>query len=73
VAKLFKVYPKRNRHQNGIIITPDMSVVVTTKMHTLDSFNNGAVEVKEAFLRLYCVDIKKGCFVKGDFEVETLN
>lgn len=33
---------------------------------------NGVVEVKESFMRLYGVDLKKGCYTKGDFNVEIL-
>jgi hypothetical protein len=73
MAKVFKVYPKQNRNVNGVSITPEMVAVITTKQTTLDPFCNGAVEIKDAFLRLYGVDIKKGYYTKNDFNVEILN
>lgn len=72
MAKLFKVTPKKARNVNGVVISPEMEVVVTTKSHTNDPFYNGAVEIKEAFMRVYGVDIKKGYYTKGDFKVEIL-
>lgn len=72
MAKLFKVTPNKSRNVNGVVISPEMEVIVTTKSHTNDPFYNGAVEVKESFMRLYGVDLKKGCYTKGDFKVEIL-
>ncbi|MDD4990729.1 MAG: DUF6140 family protein [Paludibacter sp.] len=72
MSKLFKVWPKKPRNTNSVIISPAMEVIVTTKSHTGDPFYNGAVEVKEAYMRLYGVDLKKGCYTKGDFEVQVL-
>lgn len=59
MAKQFKVTPKKARNVNGVVISPEMEVIVTTQSHTNDPFYNGAVEVKESFLRLYGVDLKK--------------
>lgn len=59
MVKLFKVSPRKLRNVNGIVISPEMGVVVTTKSHTNDPFCNGAVEVKESFMRLYGVELNK--------------
>lgn len=72
MPKVFKVTPKRVQRVNGVCITPEMEVIVTTRSYTSDPFYNGAVEVKEAFMKQYGVDIKKGCFNKGHFVVTVL-
>ena len=72
MSKQFKVCPKKPRNTNGVIISPAMEVIVITKSHTGDPFYNGAVEVKEAYQRLYGVDLKKGCYTRGDFEIQIL-
>lgn len=72
MSKLFKVAPKRAQKTNGVYISPEMSVVVTTKNHTTDPFYNGGVEVKEAFMHMYGIDIKKGNYYKGDFIFKAL-
>jgi hypothetical protein len=72
MAKVFKVYPKQTRNVNGVSITPEMVAIVTTKQTTLDPFSGGAVEIKNAFLDKYGVDIKKGYYTKNDFNVEIL-
>jgi hypothetical protein len=43
------------------VLTPEMKVIVTTDIHTSDSFYNGAKEIKEAYMRLYGFDYKKAC------------
>ena len=73
MAKVFKVTPKRVKRTNGTVLTPDMSITVTTLQHTSDPFYNGAKEIKEAYMRLYRFDYQKGCCNKGDFEVEKLD
>ena len=67
MERLFKVTPNKSRNVNRFVISPEMEVIVTTKFHTNDPFYNGAVEVKESFMRLYGVDLKKGCSTKGEF------
>jgi hypothetical protein len=46
---------------------------VTTRSHTATPFYNGAVEIKEQYMRMYQFDYKKaGCSV-NDFEFEKLD
>ena len=73
MAKVFRVTPKRIKRANNTVLTPEMSVVVTTIQHTLCPFNNGAKEIKEALMRLYSFDYNKANCNKGDFTVEQLD
>lgn len=41
MAKVFRVTPKRIKRANGLVLTPDMTVVVTTQQHMNSPFNNG--------------------------------
>ena len=70
--KVFKVIPKRIKRVNGTVLTPEMSVTVTTRMHTTTPFYNGAQEVAEAYMRIYGFDYKKACCSVNDFEVKVL-
>jgi hypothetical protein len=72
MAKLFKISPKRARNVNGVFIAPEMEAIVATNIQTTDPFYNEASEVREAFMRIFGVDIKRGCFTKNDFNYETL-
>ena len=72
MARVFKVKPRKEKRANGIIISPAMEVVVTTKQEASTPFYNGAVELKEAFMRLYGVDIKKGNYSQMDFLIEVI-
>jgi len=73
MAKVFRVTPKRIKRVNGTVLTPEMSVTVTTMQHTSDPFYNGAKEIKEAYMRLFCFDYQKACCNKNDFEVFKLD
>jgi len=73
MAKVFKVTPKRVKRANGTVLTPEMSITVTTVQHTSDPFYNGAIEIKEAYLRLYGFEYKKACCSKNDFEFSKLD
>jgi hypothetical protein len=70
--QIFKISPKRIRRVNGTVLSPEMSVVVTTKVLTSDPFYNGAKEIQEAYMRIYGFDYKKACCFKTDFNVEVL-
>ena len=59
MSRVFRVTPKRIKRTNGQVLTPDMSVVVTTKTHATSPFTNGAQERKEAYMRLYGFDYQK--------------
>lgn len=73
MSKVFRVTPKRIKRCNGLVLTPDMSIVVTTKLHTSNPFNNGAQEIKEAYMRLYGFDYRKACCSINDFDYEKLD
>ena len=67
MSKVFKVWPKRVKRTNGTVLTPEMAIVVTTKIHTSNPFYNGAQEIKETYMRLYGFDYKKACCNQSDF------
>ena len=71
--KVFRVIPKRVKHSNGQVLTPDMSITVTTRSHTTTPFYNGVVEIKEQYMRMYKFDDKKACCSMNDFEFEKLD
>jgi len=73
MARIFKVWPKRTTNRNGIRLSTEMEVTVTTKMPTSNPFYNGAAELKERYMFLYNVDLKKGCFNQNDFEWKALD
>lgn len=70
--KVFRITPKRIKRSNGLVLTPEMEVTVTTVMSVSDPFYNGAKEIQEAYMRLYGFDYKKACCSKGDFEYKAL-
>ena len=73
MSKVFRVTPKRIKRTNGTVLTPDMSITVTTLQHTSDPFYNGAKEIKETYMRLYSFDYQKACCSKNDFEFVKLD
>ena len=73
MSKVFRVTPKRIIRRNGLVLTPEMSIVVTTRNHTSSPFNNGAEEVKEQYMRMFGFDYKKACCSGNDFEFETFD
>lgn len=70
--QVFRITPKRIKRANGCVLTPEMSVTVTTKIRTSDPFYNGAQEIQEAYMRIYGFDYKKAYCTRGDFNVEVL-
>lgn len=68
MAKVFRITPKRIKRTNGAVLTPEMSVTVTTAIHTTNPFANGAKEIQEAYMRLYGFDYKKACCNPNDFD-----
>lgn len=64
--KAFKITPKRIKRSNGQVLTPEMSVVVSTNQS--NPFNNGATEVAEAYMRIYGYDYRKSHCCKVDFD-----
>ena len=73
MSKVFRITPKRTRHVNGQVITPEMVITVTTRQHCSNPFYNGAVEIKEQYMRMYQFDYKKACMSVGDFTYEALD
>ena len=73
MSKVFRITPKTVRRLNGMVLTPEMSVVVTTRQQTIDPFYNGAVEIQEAYMRLYGFNYKKACCTRAYFTVERLD
>lgn len=70
--RVFKVVPKRIKRANGLVLTPEMEVTVTTLMNVSDPFYNGAKELQEAYMRQYGFDYKKACCSRGDFDYRQL-
>ena len=73
MAKVFQITPKRIKRTNGTVLTPDMSITVTTMQHTNDPFYNGAKEIKETYSRIYSFDYQKACCCKNDFDFKKLD
>lgn len=73
MSKVFQITPKRILRTNGLVLTPEMTVTVTTGQHTSDPFYNGAKEIKEAYMRIYSFDYKKANCTKANFEYEKLD
>ena len=73
MSKVFRVTPKRVKRTNATILTPEMSIIVTTRQHTDNPFYNGAFEIKEQYMRQYNFDYKKACCSANDFNFEKLD
>ena len=73
MSKVFRLTPKRIKRVNGLVLTPEMSIVVTTRIHLNSPFDNGAEVVKEQYMRMFGFDYKKACCVESDFEYEKLD
>ena len=72
MSRVFQVTPKRIKRTNGTVLTPEMTITVTTKANST-TFTNGAKELQEAYMRLYNFDYKKANCNVGDFEFEALD
>ena len=55
------------------MLTPEMDIVVTTKIGVSNPFYNNAQEIKEAYMRLYQFDYKKACCSQSDFNYTALD
>lgn len=73
MSKVFRITPKRIKRANGTVLTPDMVITVTTRSHCNTPFYNGAVEIKEQYMRMYQFDYKKACCSAYDFDFEKLD
>lgn len=72
MAKVFFIAPKRTIRRNGQVLSPEMTLTVTTHSHSLSPFNNGAKEVKEAYQRIYNFDYQRCGCSSGDFTFDVL-
>jgi len=73
MSKVFQITPKRIKRMNGTVLTPEMTVTVTTAMHCSNPFSNGAKEIQEMYMRLYNFDYKKACCNQNDFDWRKLD
>ena len=73
MSKVFRITPKRTRRVNGQVITPEMVITVTTRQHVSNPFYNGAVEIKEQYMRMYQFDYKMACMSANDFTYQALD
>ena len=73
MSKVFRITPKRVKRSNGQVLTPDMSITVTTRSHTTTPFYNGAVEIKEQYMRMFQFDYKRANCSKFDFDFVKLD
>ena len=73
MSKVFRITPKRVKRVNGQVITPEMVITVTTRQHCSNPFYNGAVEIKEQYMRMYQFDYKKACMSAADFTYQALD
>ena len=70
--KVFQIWPKRTINRTGVIVTPSMSVTVELQYHAPTPL--GRSEVREAYLRIYNIDINKiGGSVPGNFNYLALD
>ena len=72
MSKVFRVTPKCTKRVNGTVLTPEMSVVVTTTQPATP-FYNGARELQDAYARLYAFDYRRACCSPNDFDFEKLD
>ena len=72
MPRVFQVTPKRIIRRNGEVLTPDMTVTVTTASYCNSPFSNGAKELKETYMRIYAFDYQKACCSSADFTFEAL-
>ena len=70
--KVFQVWPKRTLSANGQVLTPEMTVTVSLKYHSVSPFSNGIRDVAEAYMRIYRCDIKRLCCNAGNFNYKGL-
>lgn len=68
MPRVFKIVPKKTRKINGTVLTPDMTVTVTTRYYMPDPFCNGGIEEAEAYMQMYDFDFWQAACQKSDFE-----
>ena len=73
MSKVFKVWPKRLKRVNGVVLTPEMVIIVTIPMHVSNPFSNGVKEIKETYMRIYQFDYQKANCYPSDFNYKALD
>ena len=73
MSKVFRITPKRTKRTNGQVLTPEMTITVTTRLHTTTPFYNGAKEIQEQYMRMFQFDYKKACCPVNVFEFKRLD
>jgi hypothetical protein len=73
MSRVFRITPKHIKRSNGTVLTPEMTITVTTRSHTTTPFYNGAVEIKEQYMRMFQFDYNKACCSANDFEYEKVD
>ena len=73
MSKVFRIMPKRIKRSNGTVLTPDMVITVTTRQHTTDPFYNGAVEIREQYMRMFQFAYARAHCSKYDFDFVKLD
>lgn len=73
MSKVFQVVPKRIKRVNCTVLTPEMSVIVTTNQHPTTLFYNGAIELQAAYARQYGFDYRKAGCSANDFDYKKLD
>lgn len=56
MSKVFKITPKRIMRTNGLELTPEMSITVSTRLHTTTPFYDRGVEIKEQYMHMFQFD-----------------
>lgn len=70
---IFQIATKNRKQVNGIRIEPGMTVQVVTQSMSNPITTNGGQAVKDAFLRIYSVNIKEaGCLNMSDLELKQI-
>lgn len=73
MSRVSKVMSKRVKRVNGTVLTPEMEIVMTTKIGTSNPFYNGAQEIKDTHMRIYGFDYKKACCGQSGFNYVVLD
>lgn len=73
MSKVYQITPKRVKRVNGTVLTPEMSVTVTLRIHSTTPFVNGAQEIKEAYMHIYNYDYAKANCSANDFSFKALD
>lgn len=73
MSNIFKVWSKKVKRANDIVLTPNMFIIVTTKIHISSPFNNNAQKIKDIYMRIYQFDYKEANCYQMNFNYVTLD